>query len=129
MIFRYYYAITPTGLKYTSVPRLPRAGNHAYVTIPTVKPRDLGDIRQSATRWRDHDKRDGFKVWSCSLVLYCFWHIHQFAMETETIDQLEQGGGALRTIKDLAAGAAGGMAQVLLGMCARSIGGRESAIL
>lgn len=50
-------------------------------------------------------------------------------METETIDQLEQGGGALRTIKDLAAGAAGGMAQVLLGMCARSIGGRESAIL
>lgn len=41
-------------------------------------------------------------------------------METETIDQLEQGGGgALRTIKDLAAGAAGGMAQVLLGMCAQ----------
>ena len=39
-------------------------------------------------------------------------------METETIDQIEQGGGALRTVKDLAAGAAGGMAQVLLGMCA-----------
>lgn len=50
-------------------------------------------------------------------------------METETIDQLEQGGGALRTIKDLAAGAAGGMAQVLLGMCAESNGVRESAIL
>jgi solute carrier family 25 carnitine/acylcarnitine transporter 20/29 len=40
-------------------------------------------------------------------------------METETIDQLEKGGGALRTIKDLAAGAAGGIAQVLLGMCAQ----------
>jgi hypothetical protein len=40
-------------------------------------------------------------------------------MESETIDKIEQGGGALRTIKDLAAGAAGGMAQVLLGMCAQ----------
>ena len=40
-------------------------------------------------------------------------------METETIDQIE-GGGALRTVKDLAAGAAGGMAQVLLGTCAQS---------
>lgn len=39
-------------------------------------------------------------------------------METEVIDSLDKGGGALRTIKDLAAGAAGGMAQVLLGMCA-----------
>lgn len=38
-------------------------------------------------------------------------------METEVIDSLDKGGGALRTIKDLAAGAAGGMAQVLLGMC------------
>jgi hypothetical protein len=39
-------------------------------------------------------------------------------METEVIDSLDKGGGALRTVKDLAAGAAGGMAQVLLGMCA-----------
>lgn len=38
-------------------------------------------------------------------------------METEVIDSLDKGGGALRTVKDLAAGAAGGMAQVLLGMC------------
>lgn len=29
---------------------------------------------------------------------------------------MEKGGGALRTLKDLAAGAAGGIAQVLLGM-------------
>lgn len=39
-------------------------------------------------------------------------------METEVIDSLDKGGGALRTVKDLAAGAAGGMAQVILGMCA-----------
>lgn len=37
-------------------------------------------------------------------------------MESEAFEDLEKGGGALRTIKDLAAGAAGGMAQVLLGM-------------
>ena len=36
-------------------------------------------------------------------------------MEYEAFEDLEKGGGALRTIKDLAAGAAGGMAQVLLG--------------
>ncbi|KAJ6137797.1 Mitochondrial carrier protein [Penicillium samsonianum] len=36
-------------------------------------------------------------------------------METEVIDSLDKGGGALRTVKDLAAGAAGGMAQVILG--------------
>lgn len=39
-------------------------------------------------------------------------------MESEAFEDIEKGGGALRTIKDLAAGAAGGMAQVLLGMCA-----------
>jgi solute carrier family 25 carnitine/acylcarnitine transporter 20/29 len=49
-------------------------------------------------------------------------------METETIDQLEKGGGALRTIKDLAAGAAGGIAQVLLGMCAHMNEVRGNAI-
>ena len=39
-------------------------------------------------------------------------------METEVIDSIDKGGGgALRTIKDLVAGAAGGIAQVLLGMC------------
>ncbi|KAJ5385187.1 Mitochondrial carrier protein [Penicillium concentricum] len=36
-------------------------------------------------------------------------------METEVIDMMDKGGGALRTVKDLAAGAAGGMAQVILG--------------
>lgn len=36
-------------------------------------------------------------------------------MEYEALEDMEKGGGALRTIKDLAAGAAGGMAQVLLG--------------
>lgn len=39
------------------------------------------------------------------------------AMESEAFEDMQKGGGALRTIKDLAAGAAGGMAQVLLGMC------------
>lgn len=40
-------------------------------------------------------------------------------METEVIDSIDKGGGgALRTIKDLTAGAVGGMAQVMLGMCA-----------
>jgi hypothetical protein len=41
-------------------------------------------------------------------------------MECEALEDLEKGGGALRTIKDLASGAAGGMAQVLLGRWARS---------
>lgn len=36
-------------------------------------------------------------------------------MDSETFEDLEKGGGALRTIKDLTAGAAGGIAQVLLG--------------
>lgn len=39
-------------------------------------------------------------------------------MESEAFDDLEKSTDALRTIKDLAAGAAGGMAQVLLGTCA-----------
>jgi hypothetical protein len=37
-------------------------------------------------------------------------------MESEAFEDMEKGGGALRTLKDLAAGAAGGIAQVLLGM-------------
>lgn len=41
-------------------------------------------------------------------------------MESEAFEELEKGGGALRTVKDLASGAAGGMAQVLLGRCALS---------
>ncbi|KAJ5923166.1 hypothetical protein N7454_008411 [Penicillium verhagenii] len=36
-------------------------------------------------------------------------------MESEAFEDIQKGGGALRTIKDLASGAAGGMAQVLLG--------------
>ncbi|KAJ5761258.1 hypothetical protein N7520_008414 [Penicillium odoratum] len=36
-------------------------------------------------------------------------------MESEAFDDIEKGADALRTIKDLASGAAGGMAQVLLG--------------
>ena len=36
-------------------------------------------------------------------------------MEYEAFEDLEKGGGALRTVKDLSAGAAGGLAQVLLG--------------
>ncbi|KAA8644759.1 hypothetical protein EYZ11_002211 [Aspergillus tanneri] len=36
-------------------------------------------------------------------------------MESEAFEDLQKGGGALRTIKDLSAGAAGGIAQVLLG--------------
>lgn len=37
-------------------------------------------------------------------------------MEWEAFEDMQKGGGALRTVKDLGAGAAGGMAQVLLGM-------------
>lgn len=37
-------------------------------------------------------------------------------MESEAFEDMQKGRGALRTIKDLAAGAAGGIAQVLLGM-------------
>lgn len=36
-------------------------------------------------------------------------------MESEAFEDIQKGGGALRTIKDLGAGAAGGIAQVLLG--------------
>jgi solute carrier family 25 carnitine/acylcarnitine transporter 20/29 len=36
-------------------------------------------------------------------------------MESEAFEDMQKGGGALRTIKDLTAGAAGGIAQVLLG--------------
>ncbi|KAG2028087.1 hypothetical protein GB937_000540 [Aspergillus fischeri] len=36
-------------------------------------------------------------------------------MESEAFEDMQKGGGALRTLKDLAAGAAGGIAQVLLG--------------
>lgn len=39
-------------------------------------------------------------------------------MESEAFEDIEKGADALRTVKDLAAGAAGGIAQVLLGMCA-----------
>lgn len=45
-------------------------------------------------------------------------------MESEAFEDIQKGGGALRTIKDLAAGAAGGMAQVLLGMWACGLWGR-----
>lgn len=37
-------------------------------------------------------------------------------MESEAFEDMQKGGGALRTVKDLGAGAAGGVAQVLLGM-------------
>lgn len=40
-------------------------------------------------------------------------------MESEAFDDLEKSTDALRTIKDLAAGAAGGIAQVLLGKLLR----------
>jgi len=39
-------------------------------------------------------------------------------MESEAFEDIAKGADALRTVKDLAAGAAGGIAQVLLGMCA-----------
>lgn len=43
-------------------------------------------------------------------------------MEPQAWEDLENPTDSLRTVKDLAAGAAGGIAQVLLGMCAvRSI--------
>lgn len=38
-------------------------------------------------------------------------------MESPAFEDIEKGADALRTVKDLAAGAAGGIAQVLLGMC------------
>lgn len=41
-------------------------------------------------------------------------------MEAEAFEDMQKGGGALRTVKDLSAGAAGGIAQVLIGMCTRS---------
>lgn len=46
-------------------------------------------------------------------------------MESEAFEDLEKSTDALRTVKDLAAGAAGGMAQVLLGKCAALRGRRE----
>jgi hypothetical protein len=68
-----------------------------------------------------NQRADGDIAISCykaaSLVLYSF-AIDTSNMESEAFEDIEKGGGALRTIKDLAAGAAGGMAQVLLGMCA-----------
>lgn len=39
-------------------------------------------------------------------------------MESEAFEDMQKGGGALQTAKDLGAGAAGGIAQVLLGMSA-----------
>lgn len=38
-------------------------------------------------------------------------------MESEAFEDMQKGGGALRAVKDLAAGAVGGIAQVLIGMC------------
>ena len=38
-------------------------------------------------------------------------------MESEAFEDIQKGADALRTVKDLASGAAGGIAQVLLGMC------------
>ena len=38
-------------------------------------------------------------------------------MESEAFEDMQKGGGALRAVKDLAAGAVGGVAQVLIGMC------------
>ena len=50
-------------------------------------------------------------------------------MESEAFDDLAKSTDPLRTVKDLAAGAAGGIAQVLLGKCpivsSRSREGRE----
>ena len=37
-------------------------------------------------------------------------------MESEAFEDMQKGGGSLRMVKDLGAGAAGGIAQVLLGM-------------
>lgn len=37
-------------------------------------------------------------------------------MEAEAFEDIQKGGGALRAVKDLSAGAAGGIAQVLIGM-------------
>lgn len=37
-------------------------------------------------------------------------------MESEAFEDIQKGGGALRTVKDLGAGALGGIAQVLIGM-------------
>lgn len=37
-------------------------------------------------------------------------------MESEAFEDIQKGGGALRTVKDLSAGALGGIAQVLIGM-------------
>ena len=45
------------------------------------------------------------------------WKRRIITMESEAFEDLQKGGGALRAVKDLGAGAAGGMAQVLLGMC------------
>ena len=42
-------------------------------------------------------------------------------MESEAFEDIAKGADALRTVKDLAAGAAGGMAQVLLGMSAQEL--------
>lgn len=39
-------------------------------------------------------------------------------MESEAFEDLQKGGGTLRTVKDLSAGALGGIAQVLIGMSA-----------
>lgn len=41
-------------------------------------------------------------------------------MESEAFEDLQKGGGTLRTVKDLSAGALGGIAQVLIGMFAAS---------
>ena len=67
------------------------------------------------------------KVWRTPLLVSC-WSgpfVTYHTMASPAFDDIEKGGGALRTIKDLAAGAAGGMAQVLLGMWACGLRGRR----
>jgi hypothetical protein len=61
--------------------------------------------------WRDLEKLVSYFNFDIS----SDWSV---AMESEAFDDLEKSHDALRTVKDLAAGAAGGMAQVLLGKCA-----------
>lgn len=103
---------------------------------PVFPPKEVGGACESDCRWRHPDKRSlvpdiNVQTWRDLEKFVSYFNLETSSdwpviMESEAFDDLEKSTDALRTVKDLAAGAAGGMAQVLLGECA-ALRGKTSA--
>lgn len=91
-----------------------RTGLSAPRAIP-VFPQVVGVLVESAARLRHlADKLPG-------PIFLLLSHLHistqPCTMESEAFEDIEKGADSLRVVKDLVSGAAGGIAQVLLGKC------------